>query len=58
MFSRLSISRKILLAIVPLFLLFLFGSVALYNHYQEREMMEQAQVAAHTYIRRSDAAEV
>jgi signal transduction histidine kinase len=46
---RLSISRKILLAIVPLFLLFLFASVALYNEYQGREMMKQAQDAAHTY---------
>jgi len=46
---RRSVSRKILLGIVPLFLLFLFASVALYNEYQAQEMMAQAQDAAHTY---------
>jgi signal transduction histidine kinase len=49
MFRSLSISKKILLAIVPLFFLFLFVSVAIYNEFQEQEMMEQAQDAAHTY---------
>lgn len=44
-----SISRKILLGILPLFLLFIAVSVAINNYYQEREMMEQAQNAAHTY---------
>lgn len=47
--QHLSVSRKILFAIVPLFLVFLFASVALYNEYQAEEMMEQAQDAAHTY---------
>ncbi len=49
MFREWSISRKILLGILPLFLLFIALSVALNNHFQEQEMMEQAQVAAHTY---------
>jgi signal transduction histidine kinase len=49
MFQRLSLTRKILLGIVPLFLLFLTISVALHNHFQEREMMEQAATAARTY---------
>jgi signal transduction histidine kinase len=48
-FSRLPLSRKILLGILPLFLLFISVSVVLQNQFQEREMMEQAQVAAHTY---------
>jgi signal transduction histidine kinase len=48
-FQRLSLSRKILLGIVPLFLLFVSVSVVLQNHFQEREMMEQAQNSAHTY---------
>ncbi len=48
-FRHWSISRKILLGIVPLFILFIALSVALNNHFQEREMMEQAQLAAHTY---------
>ncbi|MER3524293.1 MAG: hypothetical protein C4326_09565 [Ignavibacteria bacterium] len=48
-FRAWSISRKILLGIVPLFLLFIALSVALNNHFQEQEMMEQAQIAAHTY---------
>ena len=36
---------KILLGIVPVFLFFVTLSVALHNHFQEREMMEQAQLA-------------
>lgn len=49
MFRRLPLARKILLGIVPLFLLFLTVSVALHNHFLEREMMEQAATAARTY---------
>lgn len=49
MFRRLPLSRKILVGIVPLFLLFISVSVALQNHFQEQEMMEQAQVSAETY---------
>jgi signal transduction histidine kinase len=49
MFQRLSLTRKILIGVVPLFLLFLASSVALHNHFQEREMMEQAATAARTY---------
>ncbi len=48
-FQRLPLSRKILLGIVPLFLVFVSISVLLQNHFQEQEMMEQAQVAAQTY---------
>ena len=48
-FRRLPLSRKILLGIVPLFLLFISVSVVLQNHFQEQEMMEQAQASAHTY---------
>lgn len=46
---RLPLSRKIVLGFVPLFVLFVAVSVALQNHFQEREMMDQAQSAAHTY---------
>ncbi len=48
-FRHWSVSRKILLGILPLFLAFIALSVAANNYYQERQMMEQAQVAAHTY---------
>lgn len=48
-FQRLPLSRKILFGIVPLFFLFISLSVALHNHFQEKEMMEQAQVSARTY---------
>ncbi len=48
-FSRWSISKKILLGILPLFILFISLSIALNNHFQEQEMMDQAQRAAHTY---------
>lgn len=48
-FHTWSISRKILFGILPLFLLFIALSVAINNRFQEQEMMEQAQVAAHTY---------
>lgn len=49
LFQQLPLSRKILLGIVPLFLLFISVSVILQNHFQEQEMMEQAQASAHTY---------
>lgn len=49
LFRRLSLSRKILLGIVPLFLVFISVSVSLNNYFQEQEMMEQAQVSARTY---------
>jgi signal transduction histidine kinase len=48
-FQRLPLARKILLGIVPVFLLFVTLSVALHNHFQEREMMDQAQLSALTY---------
>jgi two-component system NtrC family sensor kinase len=48
-FRHWTVSRKILLGIFPLFLLFITLSVTLNNYYQEQEMMEQAQLAAHTY---------
>jgi signal transduction histidine kinase len=47
--QRLPLSRKILLGILPLFLLFISVSVLLQNRFQEREMVEQAQVSAHTH---------
>ena len=47
--QQLPLSRKVLLGIVPLFLLFVSVSVVLQNHFQEQEMMEQAQASAHTY---------
>lgn len=46
---RSALSRKILLGIVPIFLVFISVSVMLQNHFQEQEMVEQAQVSAHTY---------
>ena len=49
LFQQLPLSRKVLLGIVPLFLLFVSVSVVLQNHFQEQEMMEQAQASAHTY---------
>jgi signal transduction histidine kinase len=48
-FQRLPLSRKVLLGMLPLFLLFISVSVGLQNHFQEQEMMEQAQASAHTY---------
>ncbi len=48
-FHTWSISRKILFGILPLFLLFIALSVAINNRFQEEEMMEQAQIAAHSY---------
>ncbi len=48
-FRNWSISKKILLGILPLFLVFVSLSIALNNHFQEQGMMEQAQRAAHTY---------
>ena len=46
---RSALSRKILLGIVPLFLVFISVSVMLQNHFQEQEMVQQAQISAHTY---------
>jgi hypothetical protein len=43
------LSRKILFGIVPLFLLFISVSVVIQNRFQERQMMEEAQLSAHTY---------
>jgi signal transduction histidine kinase len=48
-FHELPLSRKILLGIVPLFLVFISVSVVLDNHFQEQEMMAQAQLSARTY---------
>jgi signal transduction histidine kinase len=48
-FSRFSLSQKILLGILPLFLLFISVSVAVHNRFQEQAMLEQAQQTAHTY---------
>jgi signal transduction histidine kinase len=49
LFPHVPLSRKIILGILPLFVLFVAVSVILSNHFQEKEMMEQAQVNAHTY---------
>jgi signal transduction histidine kinase len=46
---RSSLSWKILLGIVPVLLVALSVSVVLQNRFQESEMMNQAQVSAHTY---------
>lgn len=48
-FQRLPLSRKILLGIVPLFLLFVSVSVVLQNRFQQEEMMQQARESALTY---------
>jgi signal transduction histidine kinase len=48
-FRRFSLSQKILLGILPLFLLFISVSVAVHNRFQEQAMLEQAQQTAHTY---------
>jgi signal transduction histidine kinase len=50
-FSQLSLSRKILLGVVPLFLVFITVSVLLQNIFQEEEMMEQAQSSAQAYAK-------
>jgi two-component system NtrC family sensor kinase len=47
--TSLTISQKILLGIVPAVLLFITGGVVLHNHFQERDMIKQAQTAAETY---------
>ena len=44
-----SLSWKILLGVVPLMLVSLTISVIVQNRFQEDEMMEQAQMSAHTY---------
>jgi signal transduction histidine kinase len=44
-----SLSWKILLGVVPLMLVSLTISVIVQNRFQEAEMMDQAQVSAHTY---------
>ncbi|MCC6396092.1 MAG: HAMP domain-containing protein [Bacteroidetes bacterium] len=46
---RSSLSWKLVLGIVPVLLISLSISVILHNRFQEAEMMEQAQVSAHTY---------
>jgi two-component system, NtrC family, sensor kinase len=48
-FRRLPLSRKILLGILPLFLIFISVSVIVQNRFQEREMMDQARSSAHVY---------
>lgn len=48
-FRRFSLSQKILLGILPLFLLFISVSVVVHNRFQEQAMLEQAQETAHTY---------
>ena len=48
-FQQLSLSQKILLGLVPLFLAFVTAGVIVQNHFQERAMLEEAQTAAHTY---------
>jgi signal transduction histidine kinase len=50
LFQQLPLSRKILLGIVPLFLIFVSISVTIHNHFQEQEMMDQAQESARTYV--------
>lgn len=47
--KRFSLSRKIAVGIVPLFLVFVTASVILQNHFQEVEMVRQAQVTAYVY---------
>jgi hypothetical protein len=47
--QKLSLSKKILLGILPLFVLFVAVSVILQNHFQEQEMLEEAQASAITY---------
>jgi len=46
---HLPLSRKILLGILPLFLLSISISVLLQNSFQEREMVDQAQLSAYTH---------
>jgi signal transduction histidine kinase len=46
---RLSLSWRILLGILPVLLVALTISVFLQNRFQESEMMDQAQMSAHTY---------
>ena len=46
--SWLPISRKIILSILPLFLLFISVSVLLQNNFQEQEMQDQARASALT----------
>ncbi len=46
--SWLPISRKIILGILPLFLLFISVSVLLQNSFQEEEMLDQARASALT----------
>jgi signal transduction histidine kinase len=46
---RLSLSLKILLGIVPIFMLFLAAGVMVQNHFQDEAMLSQAQTAAYTY---------
>lgn len=46
MFSRLSLSKKIVIVLLPLFLLSVGISVYLTHHYQEQQALEQMQSAA------------
>ena len=48
-FKRGSLPRKILLGILPLFVVFVTLSVIFQNHFQEQEMINEASVAATTY---------
>ncbi len=49
MFSRLSISTKLLLILLPLIVFAVGTSAYLSNKYQEEEMLKQAQTSAQTY---------
>ncbi|MGA9120895.1 MAG: ATP-binding protein [Bacteroidota bacterium] len=46
---RFSLSQKILLGIVPVFMLFLAAGVMVQNHFQDQAMQKEAQMAAYTY---------
>ncbi|MDH4069096.1 MAG: ATP-binding protein [Ignavibacteria bacterium] len=48
-FKELSLSKKILFGILPLFLLFVAVSVVIQNRFQEEVLMEEATVASITY---------
>ena len=46
---HLSLSQKILLGIVPVFMVILSAGVLIQNHFQDKEMLEEAQMAGYTY---------
>jgi len=48
-FPNLSLSKKILFGILPLFIIFVTISVIVENHFQEEVLVEEASVAAITY---------